>query len=54
MAFATVAGFQKLLTLSGNVKKASIENWKHPEESKPEFYVESLGALNKILTDIAQ
>ncbi|KAJ8919373.1 hypothetical protein NQ315_016466 [Exocentrus adspersus] len=49
MAFASKCGYQKLLVLTGLTKKENLSNWEHPEEHKPEYYVESLSVLNRIM-----
>ncbi|CAG9856662.1 unnamed protein product [Phyllotreta striolata] len=49
MGFAAAAGFKKLLVLSGNSSLEDLKNWNHPEEYKPDYYVESLTELNKII-----
>nr|XP_023024833.1 pyridoxal phosphate phosphatase-like [Leptinotarsa decemlineata] len=52
MKFGSTGGYQKLLVLSGIAKIEDIKNWKHPEEYKPEYYIESLDVLNDILKSI--
>lgn len=52
MGFVANSGFQKLLVLSGTSKLPDIEDWKHPEEYKPQYYVESLDVLDNILKNI--
>lgn len=52
MSTAAIAGFQKLLVLSGSAQLKDVKNWNHPEEHKPDYYVEDLGVLNKIIKSI--
>ncbi|XP_057659289.1 uncharacterized protein LOC130895763 [Diorhabda carinulata] len=49
MSTAAMAGFQKLLVLSGTAQLKDVNNWKYPEDYKPEYYVENLEVLNKII-----
>ncbi|XP_074036974.1 glycerol-3-phosphate phosphatase isoform X2 [Leptinotarsa decemlineata] len=49
MKFGFTGGYQKLLVLIGISKIEDIKNWKHPEEYKPEYYIDSLEVLNNIL-----
>ncbi|XP_050508468.1 uncharacterized protein LOC126885735 isoform X2 [Diabrotica virgifera virgifera] len=49
MQFATNSGFQKLLVLTGVTKIEDVHEWKHEEKYKPQYYVDSIGALNLIL-----
>uniref|UniRef100_A0A6P7GVF2 Phosphoglycolate phosphatase 2-like n=1 Tax=Diabrotica virgifera virgifera TaxID=50390 RepID=A0A6P7GVF2_DIAVI len=52
MSTGAIGGFQKMLVLTGSTKIEEITDWKFPEEYKPEFYVESLDVLNKIIKSI--
>lgn len=54
MALAAGAGYQKLLVLSGTTKREEIDNWKYPEEWKPEYYIENLNSLKSILESISK
>ncbi|CAH1159782.1 unnamed protein product [Phaedon cochleariae] len=49
MGFAMTAGYEKLLVLTGTTKNEHLLDWKYPENLKPQYYVESLGALNDII-----
>ncbi|XP_056640299.1 uncharacterized protein LOC130447483 [Diorhabda sublineata] len=49
MKFATNSGYQKLIVLTGVTKKKDLDNWKKDEIDKPQYYIESLKALNLIL-----
>ncbi|XP_072386577.1 uncharacterized protein [Diabrotica undecimpunctata] len=49
MSTGANAGFQKLLVLSGISTIEDIKDWKHPEEYKPEYYINSLNDLNDII-----
>ena len=49
MAFATTAGYKKLLVLSGLAKKEAVLDWKFPEEFKPDFYVDSLMTVHDLV-----
>lgn len=52
MKFAAVCNYQKLLVLSGLTKEEELDNWSHPEECKPDYYVQSLGALFKYVEQL--
>ncbi|CAH1159785.1 unnamed protein product [Phaedon cochleariae] len=52
MNIATMAGFQKLLVLTGAASIQDVQNWKYPEEHKPEYFVESLDVLNNIFKSL--
>ncbi|XP_057658620.1 glycerol-3-phosphate phosphatase-like [Diorhabda carinulata] len=52
MVTAIRGGFQKLLVLSGTATKEHINNWKYPEENKPEYYIEDLNVLNTIIKSV--
>ncbi|XP_018579308.1 4-nitrophenylphosphatase-like [Anoplophora glabripennis] len=47
--FATKCGYQKLLVLTGITNKDHLSNWDHPEEYKPQYYVENLNVLHEIV-----
>ncbi|CAG9819787.1 unnamed protein product [Phaedon cochleariae] len=47
MKFAAIGGYHKLLVLSGIATKEDVICWKHPEDYKPTYYVDSLGVLNE-------
>ncbi|CAG9819788.1 unnamed protein product [Phaedon cochleariae] len=49
MKFAAVGGYHKLLVLTGTATKEDVMSWKHPEDCKPTYYVDSLGVLNEIM-----
>lgn len=49
MKFASIGGYKKLLVLTGSAKKEDILKWSHGESNKPDYYIESIGALNLIL-----
>ncbi|XP_072386067.1 uncharacterized protein [Diabrotica undecimpunctata] len=52
MSTGALGGFQKMLVLTGSTKMEDITNWQFPEEYKPEYFVESLEVLNKIIKSI--
>lgn len=52
MGFAAAAGCKKLLVLTGNTTKNQILKWTHPEELKPEYYIDSLKALKIVLENV--
>lgn len=45
MGFGSICGYMKLLVLSGLSQKEDLENWKYPEEFKPDFYADSLKVI---------
>lgn len=49
MGFGTKCGYKKLLVLSGLTQKEAIENWKFPEEYKPDFYVDNLESVHDLI-----
>lgn len=49
MVFATKCSYQKLLVLTGITNKDHLSKWEHPEEYKPQYYVENLSVLNEIV-----
>ena len=54
MAFATTAGYKKLLVLSGLAKKEAVLDWKFPEEFKPDFYVDSLKTVHDLIVRVLE
>ncbi|CAH1159786.1 unnamed protein product [Phaedon cochleariae] len=52
MNMAAMAGFQKLLVLTGVTTIQDVRCWQYPEEYKPEYYVESLDVLNDIFKSL--
>lgn len=52
MGLAAAAGCKKLLVLTGVTKKNDILNWTYPEELLPEYYIDSLNELKKVLENV--
>ncbi|XP_044262716.1 4-nitrophenylphosphatase-like [Tribolium madens] len=52
MAFASNCGYKKLLVLSGNTHKNQLLNWKFPDKSGMDYYVDSLKVVHDILSAI--
>nr|CAH7744657.1 unnamed protein product [Callosobruchus chinensis] len=49
MQMAAMGGYQKLLVFSGHAQLKDVENWAHPEEWKPQYYVEDLNAFYSVI-----
>nr|CAI5820969.1 unnamed protein product [Callosobruchus analis] len=49
MQMAAMGGYQKLLVFSGHAQLKDIENWAHPEEWKPQYYIEDLNAFYNVI-----
>lgn len=47
MKFASLCKYKKLLVLSGATKEQDLSNI--PEDCKPDYYVESLGAWRELI-----
>lgn len=46
MGFSANCGYIKLLVLSGLSKKEDVEDWRYPEELKPDFYADNLKVVH--------
>ncbi|KAJ3657394.1 hypothetical protein Zmor_009201 [Zophobas morio] len=49
MGFATKFGYKKLLVLSGLTKEGALEDWKFPEEYRPDYFVDSLKSVHDLI-----
>lgn len=49
MGFANAGGFQKLLVLTGDVQKETLQNWDRPEVLKPDYYLDSFPSIIDVI-----